>query len=862
MVGAKGEHSFQLVDSISHPLSVWAIRWLMLQGWVYAERGRAALGFVVVCAVVGGAGCKVYKQGLLEQDTSLGGKTAGAGGAGGSGGASASPAMGGSGGAAGASYVRPQECAAGDCWWSGGSEECRTAGVPLPSDRPIGEDDASLPEIYLGFTQIRLGTKTPEGEPTDSAWGKFGFDLDGLCTRSNTCPGGDQVSCRSAGPAIPYDGDLCRDNTLARLLPTVTAGFDASDKYGLNEDTFNCQLWRGGYNMLVRVSNYNGEPNDGRVRVDYYLSTGIEETIPWNCPTPNFRAYPRWRSLRTWGVDDRSLTGPISTPGTLPDSKFADVDAYVREGYLVARVPEGTEQGFIGDGNPYRGWLFKPRRGVFVGRLGKEQDGTWKIGDGLLGGRIAKQELVRSFHEAGFCDAGAVNTFYSIMIDALNETADVLASGETDATEPCDAVSYGFAFEAGQLLPGKAVKVPPRVECCEPGKSIDECMEMCGDGRVSGKEKCDTKIPAGEPGACPTTCESDDGCVPRSLSGSECSTECVPMPITMIGARDECCPDGANVTTDPDCKAECGNGVVEVGETCDPDSSCVPCEPTPCFTFNVTGGPATCDQRCEYNAVTNCLNGDRCCPEGCTNGTDNDCSSTCNNGVLEAGETCEAGTSRPCPESCADNDPCTIDRRAGAANTCSVRCSRTRITEAIDGDRCCPDGATSNTDNDCEIRCGNRVLEAGEQCDDGNDNAGDGCVACRKEDDQDVCIMKLGGDNECNRCTCTSCPRQGLRCFDHPNDDLASDCRDLVLCSWENNCGQPSCYCGEISLFSCVAGGAVGKCKSEVEAAAGTQSIFEIEPRSRDPNYALGTANELFTCIQRYCDAECNGPDR
>ena len=165
------------------------------------------------------------------------------------------------------------------------------------------------------------------------------------------------------------------------------------------------------------------------------------------------------------------------------------------------------------------------------------------------------------------------------------------------------------------MTPGTAVKMPPLIECCAPGRTEEQCTAMCGDGKVSGDEKCDTKIPAGMPGACPTTCAPTNSCTPQQVMGTECATTCVPMPITMAGAADGCCPMGANATTDRDCKPSCGNGVVETGETCDPKESCKACQTTnACAPQRATGSADTCNLRCEPVAITQCRNSDNCCP--------------------------------------------------------------------------------------------------------------------------------------------------------------------------------------------------------------------------------------------------------
>ena len=266
-----------------------------------------------------------------------------------------------------------------------------------------------------------------------------------------------------------------------------------------------------------------------------------------------------------------------------------------------------------------------------------------------------------------------------------------------------------------------------------------DCKIECGDGVKQAGEKCDTAIPAGMPGACPTSCDDTNPCTTDSISGSECQQECVHGSITACQNSDSCCPVGCTSGNDNDCSASCGNGVVDQGETCDTGitsgtgkcPTLADCNDNQACTTDSITNDGTCTAVCANTPITACTNGDGCCPSGCTHATDTDCAATCGNGTVDQGETCDtaitSGTGK-CPTlaDCNDNNACTHDSLV-SGGTCMAACSNVTITSCTNSDGCCASGCNSLNDNDCQPRCGNGVIEAGEQCDDGNTNANDGC---------------------------------------------------------------------------------------------------------------------------------------
>ena len=357
-------------------------------------------------------------------------------------------------------------------WWSGpGDRGCFSARMPRPEDRPAPQSDKVLPPIYLAVQATRLGSLGEDGKLDNTAWQDIGFDLDGICTGVDSCPGDDSpFSCKPTVPQISIDGHYCRDNTFGRLEYAAALIPELSKKYGLNDDAFNCALCVGDYNFLFRLTGYNGEENDDQVRLDLYPSPGLEKPLPWNCADPSWKDHPCFTPDNQFTVSADSMDQPRPGPA-LADAKVFDAHAYVREGYLVVSFPPDTYLWFPGYKALVVAYPIKIQHGIVAGKLTRGGDGVWRISDGTIGGRVRGTDVVKGFRDLGLCEQ---DPNYAVMADFVNKNLDVLADGRNDPNTTCDAMSAGLAFSAQQVLAGNVVTVAPLKECVLRGTAVDD----------------------------------------------------------------------------------------------------------------------------------------------------------------------------------------------------------------------------------------------------------------------------------------------------------------------------------------------------------------------------------------------------
>jgi len=181
-------------------------------------------------------------------------------------------------------------------------------------------------------------------------------------------------------------------------------------------------------------------------------------------------------------------------------------------------------------------------------------------------------------------------------------------------------------------------------------------------------------------------------------------------------------------------------------------------------------------------------------PEACDdgNGTDGDgCSSAC---VVEGGYQCTGSPSVCTPIACL---PENCSSSVCATASCFINmCQITPVGQFT------PCGATTSCDGsgNCVAQCGDGLIDASEQCDDGNFNNGDGCSSS--------CVIESGYECSGTPSTCTLKPVLTVNVIGSAFGHVTSN--DGVFNSCTGNCTHAYASGTTITLVAVATGGTFG----------------------------------------------------
>jgi hypothetical protein len=312
-----------------------------------------------------------------------------------------------------------------------GGSQCSDLGVPA-RPKVVDAGAADAPEqVHMALNVLDFGL--------DMAAPAEGLNLDLACSTSTA-----NNTCKTSIDELTFDkfgkdkNDKGLDNagfSLLKDLANLAPSFEPT--------AVNGRLAAGEFGGVIRLSNWNGTPEDENVLVELFPAIGVLGADGDAGGTPTFTASDQWaRDPRFKNIVDASiisssnawvtggrLVAPFQTatlPISVPDDK-KPVDVILREAYMTGTlVPDGAS------------WkLDKP---VLSGR--------WRTVDMLdqLGPIYIKNTAgVVNKH---ICDPDAITRqIYNAVKKEVCDARDIRSTSSDDTKQlPCDAFSAGIKF--------------------------------------------------------------------------------------------------------------------------------------------------------------------------------------------------------------------------------------------------------------------------------------------------------------------------------------------------------------------------------------------------------------------------------
>ncbi len=331
---------------------------------------------------------------------------------------------------------------------SASGASCDSVRWPEPPGQTTPQ--AGEADIVVALRHMDFGEENLLKGPTK------GYDLDQRCT----CKG-DKNSCLipDYAGADHCDGPGGVDNAVAQLFAALSV-FSS----GLTSKKQSESSEAGYWSLLIRIRDYNGQPNDNQVSVALFASPGVDA----NSCTPNTA---KWDGQDEFPVDASSLEGqPVTMPDmcgkvsgqSLEMPRYHDEQAYVSNGKLVANLP-AAGLGFAGNSSST---TIRLVAGFISGKLVKT-NGRWRLDEGLFVGRWRLDDFFLALSSLT-TDNEPVCTdhpLYSALKNAACSYTDI-ASSLGGPTTPCDALSFGMAFDAEPAKLGIITQKPMAITQC------------------------------------------------------------------------------------------------------------------------------------------------------------------------------------------------------------------------------------------------------------------------------------------------------------------------------------------------------------------------------------------------------------
>jgi hypothetical protein len=311
---------------------------------------------------------------------------------------------------------------------------CPLGLVGPPADNPVG----THPPIVAALRLLDFGIAVDGGRPAIP-----GFNLDLTCSVDVSTS-----SCQTKLLPVTFEAhakdknDAGLDNAAFTLIEYISRLSEIFTPTG-----FNAGIAEGRYGGVIRVDDWNGQPNDESVQVEFFPAIGF---VHRDAGLPG----PRLDPDDVWILDRRYQVGGVLEASTIRSDR-----AYINDNRLVARF-KVIPLSILVDQDPK---LFEIRLSdaVVTARVVPSGDGglAAALENGVLGGRWRTSDFLGEVRTIFVKDGnGLVDTtlcdpvqgaqlIYGAVKSTICDGRDIRSDSQDNAGLPCDAISAAARIE-------------------------------------------------------------------------------------------------------------------------------------------------------------------------------------------------------------------------------------------------------------------------------------------------------------------------------------------------------------------------------------------------------------------------------
>jgi hypothetical protein len=222
-------------------------------------------------------------------------------------------------------------------------------------------------------------------------------------------------------------------------------------------------LFDGEWSILLRIRGYNGQPNDSKVQLDWYVPDNFDED-------KESGAVPAWDGTDVWPIRSTSLVEQDGGKADIEKPRYFDDNAYVTNGVLVGSFTSSSFQVSADYVIEFNGTFITGD--IVQGPIG------WTLESGLMASRWKLQSLLAQVGRISLLNLPVCTNHpaYSALKAEFCSQADIF-SGLGTPTTTCDSLSAGMIFETRPALLGGISYDSFSTSQCDP--SVDPANDSC-----------------------------------------------------------------------------------------------------------------------------------------------------------------------------------------------------------------------------------------------------------------------------------------------------------------------------------------------------------------------------------------------